>query len=82
MVDLPEPDRPVNQRHRGYLMLLIGAGCLVEFQCLPMDIAGPPQGEVDHARTHGLEAQLVDQDERPHGAVDAIRLEHHRCTRR
>jgi hypothetical protein len=63
MVDLPDPDRPVNQMHRGCLVLQGAARRLVQLQRLPVDVAGAAQGKVDHARAHGLEGELVDQDE-------------------
>jgi hypothetical protein len=43
MVDLPEPDRPVNQSTAGLLMFLLGAGVAGDVERLPMDIGGAAQ---------------------------------------
>jgi hypothetical protein len=57
MVDLPEPDSPVNQMHSGCLVLDRGARGLVHLQRLPVDIAGAAQREIEHAGADGLEAE-------------------------
>ena len=63
IVDLPAPDRPVNQSDARPLALERRARRLVDVERLPVDVGGAPQREADHARADGLVGEPVDQDE-------------------
>ena len=75
MVDLPEPDRPVNHRQRGVLALDRGARGLVDVEQLPVDVAGATQGEIERAGGDGGIALAVDQDEAAERAVVGVGFE-------
>ena len=60
------------------LVLLRCPRRLVQFQCLPMNVVGTAQGKLNHAGTHRLKRQLVDQDETTQSLVGGIRLKHQR----
>jgi hypothetical protein len=75
IVDLPEPDRPVNHRQRGLLALDRGALGLVDVERLPVHVGGAVQREVERAAGDGGEALAVDQDEAAEQAVVRVRLE-------
>ena len=75
MVDLPEPDRPVNHSTAGFWPFMRGAGRLVHVQRLPMDIGGAAQAEIDHAGADRGVGEAVDQDEAAGIAIVAIGIE-------
>ena len=88
MVDLPEPDRPVNHSTRRLLPGLAGARRLVHVERLPMDVGGAAQREVDEAHADRVVGEAVDDDEAAEVAVLGIGCEGDRrgrardCTRR
>ena len=49
MVDLPAPDRPVNQSTSGFWPFSAARASLVDVERLPVDVLRAAQGEVDHA---------------------------------
>ena len=75
MVDLPEPDRPVNQRQRGCWPLIAARAALSTSSVLPVDVGGAAQGEIQHAGGDRGVALAVDQDEAAQRAVVGIGLE-------
>ena len=56
MVDLPEPDRPVNHRQRGDWPLIARALGLVDVERLPVHVGGAAQREVERAAGDRREA--------------------------
>ena len=50
MVDLPAPERPVNQSIAGCWRLTCGARVAVDIERLPVDVVRAPQREMDHPR--------------------------------
>ena len=75
MVDLPEPDRPVNHSTAGFWPFMAGARLLVHVQRLPMHIGRAAQAEIDHARADRGVGEAVDQDEAAGVAIVAIGIE-------
>ena len=71
IVDLPEPDRPVNHTQRGAWPLSARARGLVDVEVLPVDVAGAAQREVERAGGDGRVALAVDQDEAAELAIVA-----------
>jgi hypothetical protein len=71
MVDLPEPESPVNHSTRGFWFLSAACASRLMSSRLPMDILRAPQREVQHARRHGAVGDLVDQDEPAQRAASA-----------
>ena len=63
MVDLPEPDRPVNHRIAGFWCLSAARSALPIKQRLPVDVGAAAQPERDHAGADGLVGEAVDEDE-------------------
>jgi hypothetical protein len=63
IVDLPAPERPVNQSTLRTLALLRRLGLARDVDGLPVDVGGAAQGEVQKAGGDGGVADLVDQDE-------------------
>ena len=49
-VDLPEPDRPVNQTIAGCWPFMRGANVSVHVEGLPAEVLGTPEAEVDDTR--------------------------------
>ena len=64
IVDLPAPDRPVNQRMAGFCCFERRALGLADQQRLPVDVGAAPQPEGDHAGADGVVGEPVDDDER------------------
>ena len=75
MVDLPEPDRPVNHSTAGFWPFGLGARILVHVERLPMDVGRAPQTEIDHAGADRRIGEAVDQDEAARVAVLVIGIE-------
>ena len=82
IVDLPEPESPVNQSHAGLLPLLGRTGLLVDVGRLPVNVVGPPQGEVQQAGADRIVRQAVDQDETAGISVLPIGVEGDRAIHR
>ena len=82
MVDLPDPDRPVNQQHKGFLALCHSALGLVHIQRLPVDVLASPQGKLDHANTGGSVGFGVNQDEGSSCAICLIGIKGNRAVER
>ena len=53
MVDLPEPDRPVNHSTAGFWPFSSARALLVHVERLPMHVGGAAQAEIDHAGADG-----------------------------
>jgi hypothetical protein len=81
MVDLPDPDRPVNQRITGFWAFNARPCGFVDSELLYVDIGGAAQREGDHpGRQRGI-AEAVDEDEcagRPVALVGIDRYGHAR----
>ena len=75
MVDLPEPDRPVNQRTAGFWLFSSARACLLTSSACQWMLAARRSGEVDHAGADRGIGEAVDQDESAGGAVVAIGIE-------
>ena len=78
MVDLPEPDSPVNQSTQGCCPFSLDRAPLVDGERLPLDVGGAPQAELDHARSDRGMGEAVDQDEAAGLGILGVRIEHER----
>ena len=72
MVDLPEPERPVNHRMVGFWPALAARERLVHVERLPMDVGGAAQGEIDQPHADRVVGEAVDDDEAAEMAVLVI----------
>ena len=75
MVDLPEPESPVNHSTQGSWPLRLGAGLRVHVERLPMDVGRAPETELDHAGADRRIGEAVDDDETAGVAIFAIGIE-------
>ena len=75
MVDLPEPERPVNQSTRGLLVLQPARARRGRRRAPANGCWGAPEREADHAGGDGRVGEAVDQDEAAGVAVLLIGVE-------
>ncbi len=61
-------------QHSRFLALHVGAARLVHIHGVSVDVAGPAQGELDHAGAHRLVGEAVDQDEGAGLALILVRI--------
>ena len=82
IVDLPAPDRPVNQTMAGFCLLSAARCGLADQERLPVDIGAAPQPEGDHAGADRMIGEAVDDDERAGAAILVVGIEGDREARR
>ena len=75
MVDLPEPERPVNQTIAAFWCLMRARAALSTDRDVAVHVGGTSQPEVDHPRGGRLIGGAIDQDEGTGAAIVAIRIE-------
>ena len=75
MVDLPEPDRPVNHSTAGFWPLSSARACLFTSSACQWTLVARLQAEIDHAGADRGVGEAVDQDEAARVAVVAIGIE-------
>ena len=80
IVDLPAPDRPVNQTMAGFCLFSAARSRLADEERLPVDVGAAPQPEGDHAGADGMIGEAVDDDEGAGPAVLVVGIERDRET--
>ena len=78
IVDLPDAGKPVNHTDTRPLSLELRTHRLVGGQRLTVNICGPSQRELDHARGRGLVAVPINQDEGARIVIVLVCIERHR----